>query len=277
MLQQGGSSGSATPGYPTNGSPDVGDVAVTCGIGVLDDEPSSVSGDEPECTSVESDPMLSPSGKLLITRVKGPEQARDIDGISVVTAAQSGYAVHLLSMGNDGSGWTASTSEVAQLCVTGGKPVISFDERWMVLHHYVTDADATDLGFAGVNDPAFAPYRELGARQPLSRRPVQRERSPHHQHGRRAIRPVSTLPRRQLDLLRGAHDRHGRILRRHGRGDRLGLRAAPLQGGPGHTRRPPASQSPLMVHSPSPRKCPTVRASEVTKAPKLTAPRPDGS
>jgi hypothetical protein len=237
MLQQGGSSSSATPGKPSNGGADLGDVAVTCGIGVLDAEPASVSGDEPECTSVESqiglyeqlatslngedywvlygaydgdnggfrpvldnppaafasastttlvpminqggsfltgsplelstplqgDPMLSPSGKLLLTRVKGPEQTRDIDGTSVVTAAQSGYAVHLISTDDTGSGWAASASDVAQLCITGGKPVISFDERWMVLHHYVTDSDATELGFDGAGDPAFAPYRELGA------------------------------------------------------------------------------------------------------------------
>lgn len=35
--------------------------------------------------------------------------------------------------------------------------------------------------------------------------------------------------------------------------------------------------NPEMVHSPSPRKWPTVRASEVTKAPWVVAPRPEGS
>lgn len=237
MLQQGGSSSSATPGHPTDGSADIGDVALTCGMAVLSGEPSSISGDEPECSSIESqiglyqqlatalngedywvlygayggdsggfrpvyenppaafaststatlvpminqgggflagspielptplqgDPMLSPSGKLLVTRVKGPEETRDIDGISVVTAVQSAYAIHLLTLADTNAGWTASSSDVAELCVTGGKPVISFDERWMVLHHYVTDADATELGFDGATDPAFAAYRELGA------------------------------------------------------------------------------------------------------------------
>ncbi|HTV20382.1 MAG TPA: hypothetical protein VMG12_16980, partial [Polyangiaceae bacterium] len=237
MLQQGGSSSSATPGHPTNGSADAGDVAVTCGMSVLGDDPASIAGDEAECSSIESqiglyqqlatslngedywvlfgaydgdsggfrpvyenppaafaststatlvpmvnqggsfsagspielstplqgDPMLSPSGKLLVTRVKGPEETRDIGGISVVTAAQSGYAIHLLSMNQTGSDWSASTSEVAQLCITGAKPVISFDERWMVIHHYVTDADATELGFSSASDPGFAAYRELGA------------------------------------------------------------------------------------------------------------------
>lgn len=237
MLQQGGSSSSATPGHPTNGSADAGDVAVTCGMGVLGDEPASITGTEAECSSIESqiglyqqlatslngddywvlfgaydgdsggfrpvyenppaafaststatlvpmvnqggsfeagspielstplqgDPMLSPSGKLLVTRVKGPEQTRDIGGVSVVTAEQSGYAIHLLSTHRSGSSWTASTSEVAELCINGAKPVISFDERWMVIHHYVTDADATELGFSGASDPGFSPYRELGA------------------------------------------------------------------------------------------------------------------
>lgn len=237
MLQQGGDSSSEAPGQPSNGSPDVGDVAVTCNMSLLGDEPESITGEEPQCSSIESqiglyqqlatsldgedywvlygsyagdsggfrpvlanppadfastskttlvpminqggsfvagspiqlstplqgDPMLSPSGKLLITRVKGPEETREIDGVSVVTAAQSGYAIHELTVQATGSGWSASLSEVARLCINGAKPVISFDERWMVLHHYVTDADATELGFSGPSDAGFAPYRQLGA------------------------------------------------------------------------------------------------------------------
>ena len=216
---------------------DVGGIAVTCEMSVLSADPASLSGQEPECSSVESeiglyeqlarslsgddywvlygsygddeggfrpvldnppaafatasttllrpminqggsflagtpvalptplqgDPVLSPSGRLLITRVKGPEQTRTIDGSSVVTAEQSGYSIHLITTDDTGGTWTASASDVGQLCLTGGKPVLSFDERWAVLHHYVTAADATELGFTGETDPAFAAYRELGA------------------------------------------------------------------------------------------------------------------
>jgi hypothetical protein len=114
-------------------------------------------------TPLSGDPILSPSGELMITRVKGPEQTRTIDGNSVVTAAQSGYSIHLITA-DDGAGvWTATATDVGQLCLTGGKPVVSFDEHWAVLHHYVTAADATELGFSGEADPAFAAYRELGA------------------------------------------------------------------------------------------------------------------
>jgi hypothetical protein len=237
MVQRGGGTSSSTPGGPTNGAPDVGDVAITCNMSVLQGEPAALNFDEPECVSLESqlglyeqlgtstngsdywvvygpydgddggfrpvldnppaafatqstttlvpmlnqgstftfgspvrlstplqgDPMLSPSGRLLVTRVKGQEQSRDIEGSAVVTAEQSGYALTLVSTSQAGSAWSASLDEVARICLSGGKPVISYDERWMVLHHYVTDADAGELGFSGANDPAFAAYRELGA------------------------------------------------------------------------------------------------------------------
>jgi hypothetical protein len=45
----------------------------------------------------------------------------------------------------------------------GGKAAFSLDERWMTVHHYVTDEDAEALGFEGPLDPAFAPYQALGA------------------------------------------------------------------------------------------------------------------
>jgi hypothetical protein len=54
-------------------------------------------------------------------------------------------------------------AEVGRVCLQGGKPALSYDERWMVLHHYVTDDDAVALGFTGADDPGFADYRELGA------------------------------------------------------------------------------------------------------------------
>jgi hypothetical protein len=52
---------------------------------------------------------------------------------------------------------------IGRYCGTGAKGHISFDERWFVYHHYITDADATELGFTGPDDPAFAAYRTRGA------------------------------------------------------------------------------------------------------------------
>ena len=114
-------------------------------------------------TPLQGDPMLSPSGRLLVTRVKGKERVVTVDGTEVVTAEQAGYSVHLIDTTHDGANWTASAAEVGRLCVNGSKPVISFDERWMVYHHYVTPEDATELGFASPDDPGFRDYAESGA------------------------------------------------------------------------------------------------------------------
>ena len=35
------------------------------------------------------------------------------------------------------------------------RPAISFDEHYMVVHHYVGPADYADLGFASADDPTF--------------------------------------------------------------------------------------------------------------------------
>jgi hypothetical protein len=49
----------------------------------------------------------------------------------------------------------AELGEIARYCVQGGKPAISFDERFMVFHHYVGPNDFADLGFSSASDPAF--------------------------------------------------------------------------------------------------------------------------
>jgi hypothetical protein len=114
-------------------------------------------------TPHQGDPMLSPSGRLLVTRVKGREKVVRVGGTDVVTADQSGYALHLIETTRAGAGWAASLQNVGRLCVNGSKPVLSYDERWMVYHHYVTPADAAELGFASANDPGFRAYAESGA------------------------------------------------------------------------------------------------------------------
>ncbi|HWO12385.1 MAG TPA: hypothetical protein VNN80_22970, partial [Polyangiaceae bacterium] len=114
-------------------------------------------------TPEQGDPMLSPSGRLLVTRIKGAERASVVDGKDVVTAEQSGYALHLLSSQQQGGEWDVQLSDVGRICLQGGKAVVSYDERWIVFHHYVTESDARSLGYSGPADPAFERYLELGA------------------------------------------------------------------------------------------------------------------
>jgi hypothetical protein len=99
----------------------------------------------------EGDSVLSPSATLEITRVS---DAND---------NQLGYVLRKVVATPSGSTYTIQTPEIARYCISGGKPAFSYDERWIVFHHYVTDADAIDLGFTGPNDPGFADYRTKGA------------------------------------------------------------------------------------------------------------------
>ena len=114
-------------------------------------------------TPLQGDPMLSPSGRLLVTRVKGAERTGRVGDRDVVTAEQSGYALHLLTTSRTGARWDVELTDVGRICAQGGKAVVSYDERWLLFHHYVTDADAVELGFTGPDDPLFREYRELGA------------------------------------------------------------------------------------------------------------------
>ena len=58
---------------------------------------------------------------------------------------------------------SASAPIIGRYCYNGGKPGWSFDDRWLVLHHYIDANDATDLGFSGPSDPGFLPYLSQGA------------------------------------------------------------------------------------------------------------------
>ena len=97
-------------------------------------------------TPYEGDTVISPSSRLLVSRLAGPDNT------------MRGYVVRQVT----GSGPNVEAPEVARYCLRGGKPGFSFDERWMITHHYAEDADAVELGFTGVNDPAFQPYRQKG-------------------------------------------------------------------------------------------------------------------
>jgi len=99
----------------------------------------------------EGDSVLSPSAGLELTRVSDPNNA------------QIGYVLHKVVATPSGSSYTIEAPEIARYCLSGGKVGFSYDERWIVYHHYVTSADAVELGFTGPNDPAFAAYLSLGA------------------------------------------------------------------------------------------------------------------
>ena len=76
---------------------------------------------------------------------------------------QLGYTLYAVKQTPNGGNFTASISKLARYCVAGAKPALSYDDRWAVFHHYVTDDDAVDLGFTGPTDPGFAAYRTAGA------------------------------------------------------------------------------------------------------------------
>jgi len=95
--------------------------------------------------------VLSPSAKLEITRVSGPNER------------QIGYVLRKVNATLGGVSYDISAPEIARYCLSGGKPNFSYDERWIVFHHYVTAADAQELGFTDASDPGFTPYLQKGA------------------------------------------------------------------------------------------------------------------
>jgi hypothetical protein len=102
-------------------------------------------------TPFEGDAVMSPSTKLVITRVAGPNER------------QLGFVLREVNATPAGNSYSIEAPEIARYCLSGGKPAFSYDERWVVFHHYVTSADAVSLGFTGANDPAFQPYLQNGA------------------------------------------------------------------------------------------------------------------
>ena len=102
-------------------------------------------------TPFEGDTVISPSAKLVITRVAGPNDK------------QLGFVLRKVNATMVGATYSITAPEIARYCVSGGKPGFSYDERWIAYHHYVTAADAVALGFTGPTDPAFQPYLTQGA------------------------------------------------------------------------------------------------------------------
>lgn len=102
----------------------------------------------------EGDDVLSPSATLEMTRLG-----------NATTGVQLGYVLRKVIVAGTAPSYTVTTPEIARYCVTGGKPAFSYDERWIVYHHYVqnTTADAVALGFTATTDAGFQPYITQGA------------------------------------------------------------------------------------------------------------------
>lgn len=100
------------------------------------------------------DPVSSPSGELISMRIAGAEST---DAHGNVRARQAGYAIYSIDSA------TAQIKEQANICKSGGKATFSYDERWLVFHHYVDGNDAKELGFTGANDPDFSDYQSEGS------------------------------------------------------------------------------------------------------------------
>ncbi|HUS33387.1 MAG TPA: hypothetical protein VMZ53_33020 [Kofleriaceae bacterium] len=78
----------------------------------------------------EGDSTLSPSARLEMTRVAGPNDK------------QIGFVLHKVVTTPTGSSYSITTPEIARYCISGGKPGFSYDERWVAYHHYETNGSA---------------------------------------------------------------------------------------------------------------------------------------
>ena len=98
----------------------------------------------------QGDGVISPSFTSLITRQAG-------------RTGQLGYVLHALEVTGSAGSYSVTARETARYCLPGAKAAFSYDERWLVTHHYVLNSDAVRLGFSGPADPRFAAYRAQGA------------------------------------------------------------------------------------------------------------------
>jgi hypothetical protein len=90
----------------------------------------------------EGDTTMSPSATMLVSRISG-------------TSGQAGYRVRAMNATPSGSTYNVDTPELGTYCASGGKAVISYDERFVVFHHTILEEDAAEYGFSDVADPDF--------------------------------------------------------------------------------------------------------------------------
>ncbi len=99
----------------------------------------------PLANAYAGDTIISPSAKLLLSRVAGAGDT------------QNGFVMKkLVATPTAGGGsYTVTAPQVARYCVNGGKPAFSFDERWIVYHHWVQADDWQAMGYPSQSDPGF--------------------------------------------------------------------------------------------------------------------------
>jgi hypothetical protein len=126
------------PGFPSNAT-------ITLNRMTFNGTTFVAAGSTQEAVPYEGDTVISPSTTILVSRLN-------------TSGALGGFKVHAINTPLTG---TAATDlpTIATYCLAGDKPAFSFDERFMVVHHYVTDADAVDLGFSSASDAGFQAYR----------------------------------------------------------------------------------------------------------------------
>ncbi len=97
----------------------------------------------PLANAYAGDTIIAPSAKLLLSRVAGGGNA------------QNGFVLKKLVATPSGASYAVTAPQVARYCVNGGKPAFSFDERWIVYHHWVQPDDWQAMGYPSQSDPAF--------------------------------------------------------------------------------------------------------------------------
>ncbi|MBK9035421.1 MAG: hypothetical protein IPL61_29890 [Myxococcales bacterium] len=93
-------------------------------------------------TPYEGDTIISPSAKLLLSRTS-------------FNGAQSGFTLRRVDATFNGTSYDVAIPIIGRYCVQGGKPAFSYDERWIVYHHWVQAADWSWMGYPSATDPAF--------------------------------------------------------------------------------------------------------------------------
>lgn len=102
-------------------------------------------------TPREGDTVLSGTTQLLVSRINGGNNS------------QVGFLLRKLIATRTGNTYAIDTPEIARYCLRGGKPAFSYDDRWMVYHHYVEAGDWQALGYVSATDAAFVALRARGA------------------------------------------------------------------------------------------------------------------
>jgi hypothetical protein len=91
----------------------------------------------------QGDIAVSPSALLLGAR------------FGTKSGAELGYRLSFMKTAKTDAGYTVTTEDAGTVCAKGAKPLFSYDERFMVVHHFADETDFAEYGFASKDDPAF--------------------------------------------------------------------------------------------------------------------------